>query len=54
MRYEVNQDNVVHMWDDVNPEPFLFQPHYPNGDSFDTQEEAERIDHQGSSSGADR
>jgi hypothetical protein len=41
MRYEVDKDNIVHMWDDVNPEPFLFQPHYPNGDSFDTKEEAE-------------
>lgn len=41
MRYEINQDNVVEMWDDINPEPFLYQPHYPNGDSFDSKEEAE-------------
>jgi hypothetical protein len=29
------------MWDDINKEPFLYQPHYPNMDSFDSKEEAE-------------
>lgn len=41
MKYEIDEQNAVHMWDDINPEPFLYQPHYPNGDSFDTKEEAE-------------
>lgn len=41
MRYEVDQQNVVRMWDDLNDEPFLYQPHYPNMDSFDSKQEAE-------------
>ncbi len=42
MRYEVDKNNIIRMWDDVNEEPFLYQPHYPNGDTFDTKEEAEK------------
>lgn len=41
MRYEITNNNEVYMWDDINPEPFLFQPFYPNGDSFESKEEAE-------------
>ena len=41
MRYEVNPDNFeIYFWDDVQPEPYQYQPHYPNGDSFDSVEEA--------------
>lgn len=41
MKYEIDENNIVRMWDDINVEPFLYQPHYPNGDSFDSKEEAE-------------
>lgn len=39
--YEIDDKNAVNIYDGINPEPFWFQPHYPNGDSFDTKEEAE-------------
>lgn len=39
--YEINDNNAVSIYDGINPEPFWFQPHYPNGDSFDSKEEAE-------------
>jgi len=42
MRYEIdNETYAVSIWDDINPEPFWFQPDYPNGDQFDSYEEAE-------------
>lgn len=41
MRYEIDENNAVRIWDDMNPEPFWFQPTYPNGDTFDTSREAE-------------
>lgn len=36
IRYEVNADNAVLAWNDdlVQTEPFLFQPHYPDGTPF--------------------
>lgn len=36
IRYEVNSDNAVLAWNDDLPqtEPFLFQPHYPDGTAF--------------------
>ena len=41
MRYEVNESNFeIYFWDDINPEPYQYQPNYPNGDSFDSFEEA--------------
>jgi len=41
MRYEVNESNFeIYFWDDRNPEPYQYQPNYPNGDSFDSFEEA--------------
>ena len=41
MRYEVNADNFeIYFWDDINPEPYQYQPNYPNGDPFDSVEEA--------------
>lgn len=40
MRYEISDNNTVKIYDDINPEPFWLQPCYPNGDSFDSVEEA--------------
>lgn len=41
MRYEVNESNFeIYFWDDVNAEPYQYQPNYPNGDFFDSVEEA--------------
>jgi hypothetical protein len=40
MRYEIEDNNTVKIYDDINPEPFWLQPTYPNGDSFDSVEEA--------------
>lgn len=31
---------AVSIFDGINEEPFNYQPHYPNGDSFDSVEEA--------------
>lgn len=39
--YEIDDNNAVKIYDGVNPEPFWLQPHYPNGDSFDSKAEAE-------------
>jgi hypothetical protein len=42
MRYEIDKETfAVNVYDGINPEPFWFQPNYPNGDSFDSLEEAE-------------
>lgn len=41
MRYEVNDENAVSIFQDGADVPFWFQPHYPNGDTFDTKAEAE-------------
>ena len=40
MRYEIDENNTVKIYDDINDEPFWSQPSYPNGDSFDSVEEA--------------
>jgi hypothetical protein len=41
MRYEIDSTNfAVKVYDEINPEPFWYQPHYPNGDTFDSFEEA--------------
>lgn len=39
--YEIDSKNAVNIYDGINPEPFWYQPHYPNQDAFDTKEEAE-------------
>ena len=39
--YTISEDNVIEVFGEGNPVPFLRQPHYPNGESFDTREEAE-------------
>jgi len=42
MHYEINPETfAINFYDGVNAEPFQFQPDYPNGDPFDTYEEAE-------------
>jgi hypothetical protein len=42
MRYEIGVDNAVMIYANAEDEkPFWLQPHYPNGESFDTAEEAE-------------
>jgi hypothetical protein len=42
MRYEIDNDSfAVKIYDGINPEPFWFQPDYPNGDKFNTYTEAE-------------
>ena len=39
MRYEIDSDNGVNIYDD-NEVRFCHQPTYPNGDKFDSVEEA--------------
>jgi len=42
MHYEINLETfAISFFDGVNPEPFQFQPDYPNLDKFDSYEEAE-------------
>jgi len=42
MYYEINKDTfAVNIYDGINPEPFWYQPDYPNTDPFDSFEEAE-------------
>jgi hypothetical protein len=42
MYYEINQETyAVNVYDGRNPEPFWYQPNYPNGDTFDSYAEAE-------------
>lgn len=41
MHYEIDSVNfAVNVFDGNSAEPFWHQPHYPNGDSFDSVEEA--------------
>ena len=42
MHYEINENTyAINFYDGGNLEPFQYQPHYPNGDAFDSYEEAE-------------
>ena len=42
MHYNIDSSTFeVKVYDDINPEPFWIQPDYPNGDKFDSYEEAE-------------
>jgi hypothetical protein len=42
MHYEIDETTfAVNIYDGMNPEPFWYQPQYPNGDTFDSYEEAE-------------
>lgn len=41
MKYEIDPETfAINFYDGVNPEPYQFQPDYPNGDKFDSVEEA--------------
>lgn len=39
--YTINEENTIEVFGEGQDVPFLRQPNYPNGDSFDTREEAE-------------
>lgn len=39
--YTISEDNTIEVFGEGETVPFLRQPTYPNGDSFDTREEAE-------------
>lgn len=42
MRYEIDENTfAVKIYDEINPEPFWYQPDYPNSDKFDSYSEAE-------------
>ena len=42
MYYEIDSKTfAIKLFDGINPEPFQFQPDYPNLDKFDSYEEAE-------------
>lgn len=42
MHYEIDPTTfAIRLFDGINPEPFQFQPDYPNLDKFDSYEEAE-------------
>jgi hypothetical protein len=42
MRIEIDPVTfAVKIYDEINAEPFWYQPDYPNGDKFDSFEEAE-------------
>lgn len=41
MRYEINPETfAINIYNDGDTVPFQFQPDYPNGDKFDSVEEA--------------
>ena len=31
---DIDENNVVRIYDGINPEPFIYQPHQPNGEQF--------------------
>lgn len=41
-KYTVNDENAVEVFVEGQEPPMLRQPHYPNGDAFDTKAEAEK------------
>jgi hypothetical protein len=41
MRYEIDENNAIHMWNDSQEEPFLFQPDWPDGTPWADAKEAE-------------
>lgn len=40
--YEISEQNEVRAWIDGQEEPFMYQPHYPDGTPFETREQAEQ------------
>jgi len=41
MRYEIDENFAVRIFNDGDDVPFWYQPDYPNTDKFDSKEEAE-------------
>ena len=41
MRYEIDNNFAIRVFNDGENVPFLFQPNYPNEDTFDSYEEAD-------------
>ena len=41
MRYEIDENNAIRIWNDGQEEPFLFQPDWPNGEAWSDAKEAE-------------
>jgi hypothetical protein len=41
MRYEIDDEFAVRIFNDGDTVPFWYQPDYPNEDTFDSREEAE-------------
>lgn len=39
--YTISKENTIEVFGEGETVPFLRQPHYPNGDVFDTREEAD-------------
>lgn len=35
--YTIDENNAVSIFDGINPEPFIYQPHYPDGSEFTTE-----------------
>lgn len=38
MRFEIDENNAIKMFMDGDDVPFLFQPHYPNGDAWTSEQ----------------
>jgi hypothetical protein len=41
MFFTIDENNQISVFQNEETKPFLLQPYYPNGDSFDSKEEAE-------------
>jgi hypothetical protein len=41
MKYEIENDNTVLVFNNDETAPFILQPHYPNGEPFESYEDAE-------------
>ena len=39
-RYEIDENTAVHIWSDLSTEPFIFQPHTPEGEPWADEAEA--------------
>jgi hypothetical protein len=39
-RYEIDENNAVHMWVNTQEEPFIFQPDYPDGSPWADTDDA--------------
>ncbi len=45
-KYEIDENNTVRVWENKNlnsdTPPFLLQPHYPNGEPWESKDSAEK------------